>query len=488
MVLKRIIKISTPLILISAWLLNAQTVSLSGKVINTTGRPINGVKVQLAKFVEISGVTDTGGLFTLKGEVTSVRTLKIEGLIPDAVMRGSDLRVFVRSVSQVKVTVYSASGKLVYNVSTTPLNPGLNNISLPMNSFSTGMYLISVTYEGNRSLFRYSVSNSENISQQKIARPGEVLKAQAILDTLWFSADGYVDTSYVLTSYEKSGIQITMERASRLANITKKCNSLKPTALSGGQKGWGSRYWDCCKPHCSWPEKTKHFAANCNKDGIEIPCYKTITNGTWTGTQGTKSGCDADGEAYMCYSHVPFALCDELSLGFAAVPANNDICGKCYQIDFDGGFHNGEAKPAHLLMKGKTMIVMASNIGGDVSGGQFDMMIPGGGLGAFKSGCQKQWGIDVNNESLVGKTYGGFTSKCQEKLGWDADPEATKECVRSMCDNLFGKNPKLRDLYDGCIWYVDWMHAVDNPTFTYKEVQCPQRLIDLYYSAFHPKP
>jgi hypothetical protein len=32
------------------------------------------------------------------------------------------------------------------------------------------------------------------------------------------------------------------------------------------------------------------------------------------------------------------------------------------------------------------------------------------------------------------------------------------------------------------------MHAVDNPTFTYKEVECPKALVDLYYSAYHPKP
>lgn len=140
------------------------------------------------------------------------------------------------------------------------------------------------------------------------------------------------------------------------------------------------------------------------------------------------------------------------------------------------------------MMKGKTMIVMASNIGHDVGGGQFDIMIPGGGLGAFRNGCARQWKVDVNNEALVGKGSGGLTSYCQEKKGWDADPEDIKDCVRSMCDNLFGKDPSLHDLWEGCIWYVDWMHAVDNPTFTYREVQCPQELIDLYYSSHHPKP
>ncbi len=190
----------------------------------------------------------------------------------------------------------------------------------------------------------------------------------------------------------------------------------------------------------------------------------------------------------MCYCHVPFAVCKNLAYGFAAVPAGDDACGKCFQIQFDGGFRHGEPKPAHALLKGKTMIVMASNIGHDVGGGQFDLMIPGGGLGAFRNGCARQWNVDVNNEALVGKGNGGFTSYCQQQVGWDADPEDIKVCVRSMCDNLFGKDPSLHDLWEGCIWYVEWMHAVDNPTFTYKEVKCPQELIDIYYSSYHPKP
>ncbi|MDO5577484.1 MAG: hypothetical protein Q4F84_10415, partial [Fibrobacter sp.] len=57
-----------------------------------------------------------------------------------------------------------------------------------------------------------------------------------------------------------------------------------------------------------------------------------------------------------------------------------------------------------------------------------------------------------------------------------------------MCDNLFGKDPALHDLWEGCMWYVRWMHAVDNPTFKYKEVPCPKELTELYFSSKHPRP
>jgi hypothetical protein len=154
-------------------------------------------------------------------------------------------------------------------------------------------------------------------------------------------------------------------------------------------------------------------------------------------------------------------------------------------LDFDGGAKNGDVKEAHRLMAGKTMIVMASNTGGDVGAGQFDIMIPGGGVGMFDAGCGTQWNVNTADENLVGKRYGGFTSTCQETLGWDAPASSLKQCVKTKCQNLFGRDPKFANLLQGCIWYADWMNAVDNPTFNYKEVQCPQALTDAYRSTVH---
>ena len=55
---------------------------------------------------------------------------------------------------------------------------------------------------------------------------------------------------------------------------------------------------------------------------------------------------------------------------------------------------------------GKTMIVQILNIGGDVGGNQIDLLIPGGGVGAFNA-CSNQWGTsdlgaqyDANADSI----------------------------------------------------------------------------------------
>jgi hypothetical protein len=117
------------------------------------------------------------------------------------------------------------------------------------------------------------------------------------------------------------------------------------------------------------------------------------------------------------------------------------------------------------------MIVQATNIGYDVAGGQIDILIPGGGVGAFDA-CTEQWGATPDQ---MGERYGGFLLACKHQLGWDAGHNAYKSCVMQRCENLFSK-PGMEDLLNGCRWFVDWYQAADNPALVFKEVECPDAL------------
>lgn len=261
---------------------------------------------------------------------------------------------------------------------------------------------------------------------------------------------------------------------------TQVCGGNMPPPVSGGKSGWASRYWDCSKPSCSWKENTINLntpngiSKNCSRDNKESICF------TPDG-QGTASAFDG-GPAYTCYSQAPYAKCDKLAYGYAAVPGNSPQCGRCFQLDFDGGTKYGGVKAGHRAIKGKTMIVMASNIGYDVSGGQFDIMIPGGGVGA-KNACSGQWGVTDNQ---LGANLGGLLTACQNEINnYDAALDKFKTCVRGKCNALFGNNPAYADLLKGCNWYADWFETADNPTFTYTEVKCPDELVQGYRSTFH---
>jgi len=227
-------------------------------------------------------------------------------------------------------------------------------------------------------------------------------------------------------------------------------------------EGYATRYWDGCKGHCSW-------SANSNDNPVKT-C--NVTNNINPFESEIASSCDG-GDAYTCWDMSPKEVSDTLSYGYAAVPANGDVCGVCYQLTFTGTGKYNDIEPGSVALKekGKTMIVMATNIGYDVSGGQFDLLIPGGGVGAFDA-ASKQWG--VSNDAL-GEQYGGFLAECQGEYGYD-DTDTLKSCVRTKCDTIFNQDG-MENLKSGCHWYVDWFEMADNPNLEYEEVECPAALV-----------
>ena len=232
---------------------------------------------------------------------------------------------------------------------------------------------------------------------------------------------------------------------------------------AGGRsgQGWGSRYWDCCKPHCAWSGKGGPIAKTCNAQ--QQPLTK--------GDDMVKSICDG-GPAGLCNSQAPFAINKDLAYAFAAGPGNSyaGSCGSCFLLTFDGNSrHTTDARTAAL--KGKQMVIMISNIGYDVENGQFDMMIPGGGVGAF-NGCSALWGI--NN---LGAQHGGFLKDCggDKKVN---DVATVQKCLEDKCNTVFANIP---DAKAGCLFHAQWLMAANNPSFSFQELEsCPQELVNKY--------
>lgn len=286
---------------------------------------------------------------------------------------------------------------------------------------------------------------------------------------------------------------------------------------STGRRGFNTRYWDACKPHCSWISNGQEgktdtttqesyvaggtTARNCNIHDVEVPTFTLAAyiNGreglspNWLGYTGTTSACGAAKEkgVFTCTDMAPIAVNEQLSYGYVAGTADG-TCGKCYHLQYDGSFkdesENNKPKATHQALKGKHMIVMASNIGHDVAGanekfpaGQFDLMVPGGGVGIYDA-----LSVQVNGQNINwGEGFGGFLSECQKTLGYDNTLEKYQQCVKDMCDAAFG-SAGLPNLLRGCHWFADWYMAADNPTYYIEEVECPQYLIDHYMTRLNP--
>ena len=233
--------------------------------------------------------------------------------------------------------------------------------------------------------------------------------------------------------------------------------------VQGGRsgKGWATRYWDCCMPHCAQPAHGG-TARTCSANG-----GKTVID-----NNSTKNICQEGGQGATCTSQIPIIVSEKLAYAFAATPGNDNTCGKCFALTFTGE-GKYETKDNHKKLQGKTLVVMASNIGYDVAGGQFDVMIPGGGFGAFNGCAQMGWNIPSNTT-----TYGGFLSDCEKEVGYDGDVYSKrKECLTKKCNSAFANDTEAKE---GCLFLATWMEAAGNPMHTYKEVECPQALKSKY--------
>ncbi|HSU40447.1 MAG TPA: hypothetical protein VLJ38_12805 [Polyangiaceae bacterium] len=219
-------------------------------------------------------------------------------------------------------------------------------------------------------------------------------------------------------------------------------NVAPPPDISGGSNGWASRYWDCCKPACGWTGNT----------GGRNPIKSCSQSNQTLSDNNAKNACEGGGSAFMCWQDAPWTVGDKLAYGFAAASGGNYVCGRCYHLQFNGSSHNGSGTSTQAL-NGKHMIVQVINNGG-VAADQFDLLIPGGGVGALNA-CNTQWGT-----ADLGAQYGGFLAGCNGDVN----------CVKQKCQTVFSGK---QDLLDGCNWFLGWFGAADNPNFTFKQIACP---------------
>ncbi|KAJ8982525.1 hypothetical protein NQ317_018566 [Molorchus minor] len=207
--------------------------------------------------------------------------------------------------------------------------------------------------------------------------------------------------------------------------------------IVGGLNGTATttRYWDCCKPSCSWEGNVDvvSTAWSCLNDGVSK-----------LEDDNVQSGCDPDkdGAAFMCSDQVGIIVNDTLAYGFAAVSFSGGVdlsrCCQCMLLTFQD-----------YLIQDQQMIVQITSTGSDLPANHFDIAIPGGGNGLKDMGCTYQWG------------NGTFDSI-----------ESADDCLEID-----------ESLQPGCLFRFTWMKGSANPPVTFQEVECPQEIIDA--SGFH---
>lgn len=225
----------------------------------------------------------------------------------------------------------------------------------------------------------------------------------------------------------------------------------------GGTPGFTTRFWDCCKPSCAWTANVpsgRRPVTSCNQQNQSLGASFDV-----------QSACGGGG-AFACFDLSPWAVSDTLAYGYAAF--NSGACGQCYQLQFTGQSSSVPNDPGSAALCGKTMIVQVVNIG-NITANQFDIMVPGGGVGQNTNTCPSQWNVSA---STLGEVNGGLLLTCERQ----SNNYATRRtCALNACASVFA-NANLSTLLAGCNWQVDWLAAADNPRIVYQPVACPSAI------------
>ncbi|CAG9772809.1 unnamed protein product [Ceutorhynchus assimilis] len=210
--------------------------------------------------------------------------------------------------------------------------------------------------------------------------------------------------------------------------------------IPGGMTGKGitTRYWDCSKPSCAWIENLP--------SGVVNPAHSCDIDGSTIVSPHTQSSCDPKADppvAFMCTDQQPWIVNSTLSYGFAAASFEGGVdesrCCTCMLLSFQG------------QLAGKQHLIQITNTGSDLSQNQFDLSLPGGGVGLCTVSCARMFGCEPTG---WGEQYGGISSL-------------------EECDDL----PKV--LQPGCRWRWEFMEGVPNPEVTFQEVQCPKEIVNV---------
>lgn len=96
------------------------------------------------------------------------------------------------------------------------------------------------------------------------------------------------------------------------------------------------------------------------------------------------------------------------------------------------------------------MVVQITNTGADLGKNQFDLALPGAGVGYY-NGCERQFHSPHDG---WGRRYGGVSTKAE-------------------CNQL------PRALQAGCRWRFEFLKGVPIPDVKFTEVECPAAIINI---------
>ncbi len=221
------------LILLMGFSLSAQSIALSGKVTNQSGKVINGAIVTL-KSKKLADTTDAAGAYSITGSITLVHSSPILSGVEAAYLKNGNVVVNLTKPDRVRVELFDFQGNLLNIAFDKPVTAGSFRFDVSQRPFATNMMMIRVSIGQQTYSIRYLplLKGRQTTTSSVASSSGVVLaKMEATDDTLQVTALGYKTKSVQISSYTET-VNITLETES-----TEQCTASKTVNMNVSGNG-----------------------------------------------------------------------------------------------------------------------------------------------------------------------------------------------------------------------------------------------------------
>lgn len=215
---------------------SAQTINLSGKVLNRAGRPIADAVVSLVN----DGSKDTtrnDGSFSITKNSISISSVALLPKSQAITVENGQLRLSLPDAMPVKIEIFDVKGKLLAKEVSSKVPGGFYSFNIDRN-FRTSLLIIRVAIGNEKFLIRHiPLNNSYTLNRtgsKSVSRGTGLAKTTEINDTIRVTANNYITGSMAITSYEQQNLSITLDSATGEAGRSSGCGK-NPTLTSGRQ-------------------------------------------------------------------------------------------------------------------------------------------------------------------------------------------------------------------------------------------------------------
>jgi hypothetical protein len=187
----------------------SQDINLKGKVVDKDYNPLNKVVVKLW-IADHSDTTDVNGEFNIIVKSTGNLPHSIRETLEFPVIKGNILSFESLSERNVSLDVIDIRGHIVKNIYKGPSKKGINSVSITLNGFKHGIYIIKSNMGGKVFFNKYSHMGKASMKEIKPNGLGTLSKHSAIIDTLVITKGGYGTRKLDISNYSHTFGEIVL--------------------------------------------------------------------------------------------------------------------------------------------------------------------------------------------------------------------------------------------------------------------------------------